>query len=373
MRVGPLFVLAAAALVAGASAEWPWHNSPSEVPDERRTPPRGASKSSSPPGVLALPKKAASTSAPAVAHGRDGSAGKAPEPEVTAAFDKLDKNHDGLLNRQEFASIEHTAGVDGIMAGVSKLGSGHTFWGAFVHSLVMIIVTELGDKTFFLAALMAMRHPRSTVFIAAIGALGLMHVLSVGIGFALPSLLPRIYTHYAAIAMFLFFGVQLLWDARTAGSDASEGLEEAEEELSKDNEKKEDAASPDDDDEETGMVSPSTVQRRAFSSSQGTAGASQTRSAVPMSAFAVLATTFTMTFVAEWGDRSQIATIAMGAAKDPLGVCVGGLIGHALCTGLAVLGGKLLATRISERAVLIVGGVLFLAFAVHSLWAGPDA
>lgn len=131
--------------------------------------------------------------------------------------------------------------------------------------------------------------------------------------------------------------------------------------------------SPDDDDEETGMVSPSTVQRRAFSSSQGTAGASQTRSAVPMSAFAVLATTFTMTFVAEWGDRSQIATIAMGAAKDPLGVCVGGLIGHALCTGLAVLGGKLLATRISERAVLIVGGVLFLAFAVHSLWAGPDA
>lgn len=81
------------------------------------------------------------------------------------------------------------------------MGSGHTFWGAFVHSLIMIIVTELGDKTFFLAALMAMRHPRSTVFIAAIGALGLMHVLSVGIGFALPSLLPRIYTHYAAIGM----------------------------------------------------------------------------------------------------------------------------------------------------------------------------
>lgn len=130
--------------------------------------------------------------------------------------------------------------------------------------------------------------------------------------------------------------------------------------------------SPDDDDEETGAMSPSTVQRRAFSSPQ-TAGASQARTAVPMSAFAVLATTFTMTFVAEWGDRSQIATIAMGAAKDPLGVCVGGLIGHALCTGLAVLGGKLLATRISERAVLIVGGVLFLVFAAHSLWAGPDA
>ncbi|KAA0176172.1 hypothetical protein FNF27_02229 [Cafeteria roenbergensis] len=385
MRVGPLFVLAAAALVAGASAEWPWHNSPSEVPDERRTPPRGASKSSSPPGVLALPKKAASTSAPAVAHGRDGSAGKAPEPEVTAAFDKLDKNHDGLLNRQEFASIEHTAGVDGIMAGVSKLGSGHTFWGAFAYSMLMIIVTELGDKTFFLAALMAMRHPRSTVFAGTMASVIVMHVLSVGIGFALPSLLPRIYTHYAAIAMFLFFGVQLLWDARTAGSDASEGLEEAEEELSKDNDKKEDAASPDDDDdddddnaaadgkEDANSSTPKHLRRRASSASRSRPVPVRGRPTVPMSAFAVLATTFTMTFLGEWGDRSQIATIAMGAAKDPLGVCVGGLIGHALCTGLAVLGGKLLATRISERAVLIVGGVLFLAFAVHSLWAGPDA
>ena len=51
---------------------------------------------------------------------------------------------------------------------------------------------------------------------------------------------------------------------------------------------------------------------------------------------------FTMTFLAEWGDRSQIATIAMAAAKDPVGVTVGGIIGHCLCTGLAVLGGKLL-------------------------------
>ena len=34
------------------------------------------------------------------------------------------------------------------------------FWPAFLNSLAMILVTELGDKTFFIAAIMAMRNPR---------------------------------------------------------------------------------------------------------------------------------------------------------------------------------------------------------------------
>ena len=49
---------------------------------------------------------------------------------------------------------------------------------AFVASLSVIIVSELGDKTFFIAAIMAMRHSRLVVFSAAIGALALMTVLS---------------------------------------------------------------------------------------------------------------------------------------------------------------------------------------------------
>ena len=128
-------------------------------------------------------------------------------------------------------------------------------------------------------------------------------------------------------------------------------------------------------DEEAGSGS---LQKRAFGARPATDGAGQRAGQSPsvvatMTPLAVMAATFTMTFVAEWGDRSQIATIAMGAAKDPLGVCVGGVLGHALCTGLAVLGGKLLSTKISEKAVLIVGGVVFLAFGIHSVWAGPSA
>lgn len=114
-------------------------------------------------------------------------------------------------------------------------------------------------------------------------------------------------------------------------------------------------------------------------------------------AMAIMTEAFTLTFLAEWGDRSQIATIALAAAKDPVGgtlsrsaahcpwrftacppaspppaVTLGGILGHALCTGLAVVGGRLLASKLSEKSVAIFGGVLFFVFALHSLLVGPD-
>jgi len=39
------------------------------------------------------------------------------------------------------------------------------------------------------------------VYVGAVGALAAMTVLSAAIGFALPNLLPRMYTHYAATVL----------------------------------------------------------------------------------------------------------------------------------------------------------------------------
>eukprot|EP00440_Ansanella_granifera_P064365 gb/GFBE01069783.1/.p1 GENE.gb/GFBE01069783.1/~~gb/GFBE01069783.1/.p1 ORF type:complete len:247 (+),score=71.09 gb/GFBE01069783.1/:1-741(+) len=203
---------------------------------------------------------------------------------------------------------------------------------AFRNSFAMIIVTELGDKTFFIAALLAMRHDRLSVFFGAAGALAAMTALSACIGLVLPSVLPRKYTHWAAVALFVYFGAKLLFEAvqmlRTGtGTGPSDELEEVEQELK-----------------------------------DGSAKEKNSR-AVAMQAL-------TLTFLAEWGDRSQISTIALAAAKDPLGVTLGGIIGHSCCTSLAVIGGRVLASRISERAVVTAGGVLFLIFAAHGAITG---
>ena len=77
---------------------------------------------------------------------------------------------------------------------------------SFLQSFGAIIVSEIGDKTFFIAALLAMKSSPSVVFAGAIGALAFMTVLSVVLGYAAPLLLPREITHYAAVALFFFFG-----------------------------------------------------------------------------------------------------------------------------------------------------------------------
>jgi len=88
-----------------------------------------------------------------------------------------------------------------------------------------------------------------------------------------------------------------------------------------------------------------------------------------MSAVALQA--FSLTFLAEWGDRSQLATIALSAANSPVGVMLGGVAGHMVCTGIAVIGGRLIANYISEKSVTLAGGILFLGFGLYGCYLGP--
>src|SRR5277367_5438495 len=106
-----------------------------------------------------------------------------------------------------------------------------------MHSLLlsftMILFSEVGDKTFLIAALMAMRHDRMVVFTAAFSALVTMTVLSALLGHAVPTLIPKSVTNFLAASLFLVFGVKMLLDARKISPDegVSEEMKEVEMEL----------------------------------------------------------------------------------------------------------------------------------------------
>lgn len=224
-----------------------------------------------------------------------------------------------------------------------------------MKSAGVILASEIGDKTFFIAAVLAMRNPRLTVFAGAIGALATMTVLSAALGWAAPKLIPKTYTHYAAVALFLFFGLRLLYDAVLKNSEGEDSeLEQVEQELNSDLGKRSS-------DKELDKKAVKEGKPRTF-----------VQAALGMFFSRLFLKAFTLTFLAEWGDRSQIATIGLAAQEDVIGVSLGGILGHMACTGAAVMGGRHLAQHINERTVAIFGGVMFLIFAAHSIYEGPS-
>lgn len=72
------------------------------------------------------------------------------------------------------------------------------------------------------------------------------------------------------------------------------------------------------------------------------------------------------------GDRSQIATIILAATKDVYAVALGALVGHALCTILAVIAGRAMAAYIPVRVLTLIGALIFFAFAIVALISGYD-
>ena len=246
----------------------------------------------------------------------------------------------------------------------------HEWFHSFVLSFTMILFSEIGDKTFLVAALMAMRHPRILVFSAAFGALIVMTVLSAILGHAFPSILPKRLTTFAAAVLFLVFGAKSLKEGLAMSPDEGIGeemkeveaeLEEKELSMTRDFTKRRESLSPYTLESGRGRQpnikpsepsppssrSPTPPSRPSKQSiSDRFSGLTNLLSLILSPAWVQ---TFVMTFLGEWGDRSQIATIAMAAGQDYWWVTLGAISGHAICTGLAVLGGRALAGRVSLR------------------------
>lgn len=267
-----------------------------------------------------------------------------PEPRAPAVSDGAPEAYGGWAAARPFlyAGALALAALGAAVAGAYSGSGGRldvafsalyaALKGGFTMAFSLVFVSEIGDKTFFIAALLAARRGRLLVLTGATLALALMTVVSVGIGSALQYTPSFVATsapigEYLAVVLLVFFGVRTLREAlaQPAGDAEDDGseLQDAEEAVSE----------------------------------------AEKKGVAPTTPWGVVVETFTLIFVAEWGDRSMLSTIALGAAQNPVAVALGATAGHVLATMIAVVGGALLSKHISERAIGIAGGSLFLLFA----------
>lgn len=253
------------------------------------------------------------------------------QPSPTPATDDDDNTKRNLLAGGALLLLGATTLLPSL-SGISTLLSDKFADTGFYQAFSLVFVSEIGDKTFFIAGLLAAQSGRLLSFLGSISALAVMTVLSVVIGQLFHSV-PAGLTQglplddIAAVIAFAFFGVKTLMEAAECEDDADgcgvdSEFAEAEEDVE---------------------------------------GSGITAVASP---WTKIASIFGLVFAAEFGDRSFLSTIALSAAQNPFSVGVGSVAAHAIATGIAVTTGSYVAKYISERTIGYIGGTLFIIFAI---------
>lgn len=179
---------------------------------------------------------------------------------------------------------------------------------AFLASCLLVLLAEMGDKTQLLAMAFAVRYPWTTVLAGVFAATVLNHLLAVEAGNYLTRVVPLQYIQVAAAVSFVVFGIWTLRGDELAGEADN----------------------------------------------------------IRRSPFWTVATAF---FLAEMGDKTQLATLALAARyQTVVPVWLGTTAGMMVADGLGIIVGVVLGRRIPERLVKWGAALVFIVFGFVGLY-----
>ncbi|MDP3008390.1 MAG: TMEM165/GDT1 family protein [Methylococcales bacterium] len=172
-------------------------------------------------------------------------------------------------------------------------------------SYVLIFAAEMGDKSQLVCMTLAARHRAAPVIWGAIAAFALLNTLAVVFGVAIANWLPEYVIAATVAVLFTVFGILAL------------RVEE-----------------PDDDEE---------VQEK--------------------SGHGLFFTTFLLITVAEFGDKTQLAVVALSSTAVPLAVWLGSTAALVSTSALGVLAGRTILQKIPLTLLHRISGSIFLILA----------
>ncbi len=176
---------------------------------------------------------------------------------------------------------------------------------AFLFSAGAVVLAEMGDKTQLLAMAFATKYKASKVMAGVFIATILNHALAVAVGNYITRFdSAQVWIQGIASLSFIFFG---LWTIR---GDKLEGEENR------------------------------------------------------VSKFGAIATVAIAFFIAEMGDKTQLATIALATKfpSNPFGILMGTTTGMLIADGIGIIIGVVMCKRIPEKTIKFVSACAFVVF-----------
>lgn len=173
-------------------------------------------------------------------------------------------------------------------------------------SYVLIFAAEFGDKSQLVCMTLAARHRAMPVVLGAIAAFAFLNTLAVVFGVAIANWLPDYVIATTVALLFTVFGIHAL------------------------------RVTADDDDEE--------VEEK--------------------SGHSIFFTTFLLITVAEFGDKTQLAVVALSSTAAPIAVWLGSTLALASTSILGVLAGRTILQKVPLALLHKISGSIFLVLAV---------
>ncbi len=180
---------------------------------------------------------------------------------------------------------------------------------AFIASLIFVVLAEMGDKTQLLAMAFATRYSAHKVLIAVFLATLINHALAVVFGHFLTVIIPMDIISFIAALSFIIFG---LWTIR---GDKLEG-----------------------EDKKTSRFGPVLTVGIAF-------------------------------FLAEMGDKTQLATVSLAVEyRNMINVLMGTTLGMVISDAIGIIIGVVLRKHIPEKAIKWVSASIFILFGLIGVY-----
>ncbi|WP_432472327.1 TMEM165/GDT1 family protein [Amphritea sp. HPY] len=176
-------------------------------------------------------------------------------------------------------------------------------------AFLLVFLAEFGDKSQLVCMTLAARHRPLPILFGASVAFALLNLIAVSLGAMVAAWVPQWIVLAIVAALFLWFGVQSFTN------------------------------SDDEDDEESSLSLKSLV----------------------LSAFMLI-------FLAEFGDKTQLAVAGLGSAREPVAVWAGATLALIATTLIGVLSGQALMRYISLQWLHRASGVLFIGFGLLAVY-----
>lgn len=217
----------------------------------------------------------------------------------------------------------------------SHIEGNQLFYPSLIQSFLIIFLSEIADRTFILVLIYSLKMHWVPLILTSLFAMYFMNLLAIVAGYTVILLVPRSLIDWIGFFCFLLFGIFCVYEGLNMESKSV--TEEYEEEIQR---------------TESNYLLVSDENKDQNNKE---------------STWKLCLELFGFLCLSEFGDKSELSTVTIAAVYNIYGVLIGTMLAYFCAIAIAAFLGHWAGKFLTEKMMNIIGGILFIGFAVQIL------